>query len=358
MKEKKVTIYDIADKANVSVGTVHRALNNKGRISPKTKQLILDVAENLGYKINVAAQGLRRSPIKIGAILFCPVEEYVDSIIDGIAASSEELEKYNVSIDIRKINYTSSKFCLESSCELIQTFADKNYNGIILFMSSMIDEMGELSSLANELIKTKNIPFATVANDIASIDKVIHVGINAFMAGSMAAEMLAFSCRGKEVALLTTSKTSPINIEYMNGFMHYAQGNIFSGISIYEHYDEKEKIAEITERMLLENPNLSGIYITSASSVLACKYIEEKKKDNLSIITTDLLTETPSLLQSKVANATIFQNPFKQGKTVTRSLYNYITAKKSSGAHLINPHIILSSNLEAYLFDENFMQKQ
>lgn len=173
------------------------------------------------------------------------------------------------------------------------------------------------------------------------------------MAGSMAAEMLAFSCKGKEVAILTAGKTSPINIEYMNGFMNQAKESVFSNISIYEHYDNKEKIAETTERMLSENPNLSGVYITSASSVLVCNILKEKDKANLSIITTDLLSETPDLLRNKVANAAIFQNPFKQGKMVTRSLYNYITAKESGGTHLLNPHIILSSNLDSYLFDKN-----
>lgn len=351
--ESKATIYDIAKETNFSAVTVHRALNNKGRISPKTKQLILETAKKLGYKANPAAQGLRRQTIKLGAILFCPVEEYVDAIIDGISASGEELEKFNVSVDVKKIDYTSSKDCLKSTCKLINAFSDNDYNGIILFMSSMLDEMDELSSLVNELTKTKNISFATVANDIPSINKVIHVGINAFMAGSMAAEMLELSCAGKDVALLVTSNTSPINMEYIEGFMNYSKNNIFSNISIYEHYDNKEKVIEVTERMLKENPDLSGIYMTTASSALACKCIENMNKANLSIITTDLLSETPKLLQNKVANATIFQNPYKQGKNVVRFLYNYITTKSDSGVHLISPHILLSSNIESYLFDKN-----
>lgn len=345
METTKVTIYDIAKKANVSVGTVHRALNNTGRISPKTKQLILDVAQSLGYKANVAAQGLRRSPIKIGAILFCPVEEYVDSIIDGISASGEALEKYNVYVDIQKIAYTNSTACLKQACELIQTFADNNYNGIVLFFSSMIDEMDEVTSLVNELAETKKISFATVANEITSIHTVVHVGINAFMAGSMAAEMLELACAGKDIALLVASNSSPINMEYIRGFMNYSGNSIFSNVSIYEHYDDKKKVSEVTERMLQENPDLSGIYMTTASSALACQCIKNMGKTDLTIITTDLLQETPELLKSKVANAAIFQNPYKQGKNVVRFLYNYITAKTDSGVHLIQPHILLASNV-------------
>lgn len=347
--DSRVTIYDIAKETNFSAVTVHRALNNKGRISPKTKQLILDTAKRLGYKANPAAQGLRRQPIKIGAILFCPVEEYVDEIIEGIAASGEELEKYNVSVDIKKIEYTNNINCLEATCEHIKAYSENNYNGIILFASSFIDEMNELCALIKEVSK-KGILFATVANNIPVEEKVIHVGINAFMAGNMAAEMLEFSCKGKDVALLVSSNDSPINQTYIDGFMSYDNGNVFSNISIYEHYDNKEKVMEITKQMLCERPCLSGIYMTTASSALACKCIKDMNKSELSVITTDLLQDTPELLQNKIANATIFQNPYKQGKNVVRFLYNYITAKTDSGIHLLTPHIILSSNVSSYLF--------
>ena len=352
MNSKKVTIYDIAKKTNFSAVTVHRALNNKGRISEKTKSLILKTAESMGYKANPAAQGLRRAEIKIGAVLFCPVEEYVDDIISGIKACGNELEKYNVTVNVIKIPYTNNKECLRQMCESIKTFADNEYNGIILFASVFLDEINELSSTI-EYASQKGVCFASVANSLPINKIVLHVGINAFMAGSMAAEILSFSCKNQKVALLTAGKTSPIHIEYIEGFMNYSKDNAFSDVCIYEHYDNKEKVILATERMLSENPDLSGVYISSATSVLACHCIKEKSKTDLSIITTDLLSETPSLLNDRVADATIFQNPFKQGKKVVRCIYNYITRKTDTGIHLITPHVIMTSNLQSYLFDSD-----
>lgn len=348
MEEKKVTIYDIAARTNVSVGTVHRALNNKSRISPKTKKMILETAESMGYKVNVAAQGLRRLPIKIGAILFCPVEEYVDDIIEGISSAGAELEKYNVFVDIKKIPYTESKECLKITCDTIVEFYENNYNGIILFASLMLDEMEELSKVINSLGE-KKIAFASVANEIPGINSVVHVGVDAFTAGSMAAEILELSCKGKDVALLVASDTSPINNEYIKGFTEYAKSGVFSNVRIYEHFDDKSQVGSVTEKMLEENPELSGIYMTTASSALACKCIKSKGKKELSIITTDILKETPELLDEKVANAAIFQNPHKQGKDVVKFLYSYITAQKDAGAHFIAPQILLSSNIKLYL---------
>ena len=352
MKEKKVTIYDIAEKTGVSVGTVNRALNNKTRISPATKRLVLDAAEKMGYKANAAAQGLRRSRITIGAILFCPIEEYVDSIIEGIYSSANDLEKYNVTVDVRKINYTNSRDCLEKTSELITLFSKNNYSGIILFTSSMIDEMSEISSLIDELTK-KNITFATVANDIPGSRRVIHVGVDAFMAGKMAAEILEFSCGKKDVALLVTSTTSAVNIDYINGFMEYSKNGVFSSIKTYGHYDDKDRIIDATQRMLSDNPNLSGIYMATAGSAIACNYIRNTSKKDLTIVTTDLLKETPELLNQKIANATIFQNPYRQGRNVVKLVYNYITRRSNAGVHLLAPHILLSSNLNNYLNDSS-----
>jgi len=349
VEEKRVTIYDIAKKTGFSAVTVHRAIANKGRISEKTKQQIIEVADELGYKVNTVAQGLRRNTLKLGAILFCPVEEYVDDIIEGITAAGDELEKFNVSVNVKKIEYTSSKECLKKSCEHIRDFANDDYSGIILFMSSMLDENSELLSLVEELNR-KNIVFASVANDILGDSKVLHVGINARMAGSMAAELLEFSCAGKEVALLTTSNTSPINIEYIKGFKDYSEKGIFSKIHIYEHFDDKKRVAEATRRMIEENPELKGIYMATASSTLACKYIKELQKDDLSIVITDLLSDTPMLVKQKTADAVIFQNPFKQGKNVVKHLYNYITSGEDGGQHYITPHIVFSSNIDAYDF--------
>lgn len=352
MKKKRITIYDIAEKTGVSVGTVNRALNNKPRISPATKKLVLDTAKELGYTANAAAQGLRRTPITIGAILFCPIEEYVDPIIDGMFSSAADLEKYNVTVDIRKINYTNSIDCLKKSIKLINEFAENNYNGIVLFMSSLLDEMAELSALINELTQ-KNIFFATVANDIPHSNRVIYVGIDALMAGKMAAELLELSCAKKDVALLVASAASPVNMEYINGFMEYAKNDVFANIKIYEHYDDKDKIAETMQQLLSDNSNLGGIYMATASSATACEYIRDKDKKNLSIITTDLLKETPNLLTHKIASATLFQNPYRQGRNVVKLLYNYITKKSDAGIHLITPHILLSSNLDNYLHIES-----
>ena len=352
MNAKKVTIYDIAQAAGVSVGTVNRALSGKDRISPATKQLVLDTADRLGYRANSAAQGLRRTPITIGAVLFCPVDEYVDAIIDGMSATAAALEKYNVTVDVRKLDYTGSAECLVKTEDTIRTFAKAGYRGVVLFLSSMLDELDGVRALIDEY-SDKGMCFATVANDIPDTARVVHVGVDAHTAGSMAAEVLEMTCPGGDVALLVASEKSPVNGQYIDGFTDYAKDSVFSSVKIYEHLDDPVRVMAVTEQMLGENPNLKGIYMATASSVIACDCIRQQNRRDLAIITTDLLRETPAMLKEHLSTAAIFQNPYRQGKNVLRYLYDYITRASGEHVHLIAPHILLASNVDAHLSEEN-----
>lgn len=63
MRESAVTGYDVARAAGVSQSTVSRALRGDARVVPETRELVLRVARDLGYVVNVSARSLitRRS---------------------------------------------------------------------------------------------------------------------------------------------------------------------------------------------------------------------------------------------------------------------------------------------------------
>ncbi len=54
----KATIYDVAGAARVSLATVSRAINNPEKVKPETRERVLRVIEELGYKPNAFAKGL------------------------------------------------------------------------------------------------------------------------------------------------------------------------------------------------------------------------------------------------------------------------------------------------------------
>ena len=66
-----VTIKEIAEYANVSRGTVDRALHGRGGVKPEVERRILAIAENMGYKPNSVAKALSnlKKKMTIGLLL-------------------------------------------------------------------------------------------------------------------------------------------------------------------------------------------------------------------------------------------------------------------------------------------------
>lgn len=70
MGKSKVSIKDIAIKAGVSVATVSRVINNKGKYSKQTREHVLKVIEEYDYTPNMTAKALRiKRQQAIGVIL-------------------------------------------------------------------------------------------------------------------------------------------------------------------------------------------------------------------------------------------------------------------------------------------------
>jgi LacI family transcriptional regulator len=109
--DKEVTIYDIADRLNVSIATVSRALKDDPVVNKKTKKKIFELAEELGYRSNHFARNLRNQRTEtIGVIVPRLNSYFMSTVIAGIeniansegynliiSQSSESAEKEKVS---------------------------------------------------------------------------------------------------------------------------------------------------------------------------------------------------------------------------------------------------------------------
>ncbi|MHB1598384.1 MAG: LacI family DNA-binding transcriptional regulator [Acidimicrobiales bacterium] len=97
------TIYDLAEKAGVSIATVSRALNAKAGLSAETRDRVLAVADELGYVPNGTARGLSYGATEtIGVVVatrstnVALAEEhesllFVDAVIRGAERSAQRI---------------------------------------------------------------------------------------------------------------------------------------------------------------------------------------------------------------------------------------------------------------------------
>lgn len=88
--EKKISMAEIADLADVSIATVSRVLNKNGRYSVETEQKVMKIVKEYGYQINQSAKSLRTSKTNsIGVIVPDITNEFFANIVRAI-------EKYSV----------------------------------------------------------------------------------------------------------------------------------------------------------------------------------------------------------------------------------------------------------------------
>lgn len=79
------TIYDVAKKAGVGVGTVSRVLNSSVHVSPQTRERVLLAIEELDYQPNAAARSLATSRTNsIGVLVPFFTKHFFIEVLKGI----------------------------------------------------------------------------------------------------------------------------------------------------------------------------------------------------------------------------------------------------------------------------------
>lgn len=92
MKPKKeVTIYDIAQKLNLSSATVSRGLRDHSAINKNTRKKIQEAARELGYRHNTFASSLRKQKTNtIGVIVHELKSNFITAVLAGIEKVATE----------------------------------------------------------------------------------------------------------------------------------------------------------------------------------------------------------------------------------------------------------------------------
>ena len=96
MAKRIVSLKDISKACGVSIATVSKALNDHSDISKDTKEKIREVAEQLGYHPNAAAQALKTNRSNNIGVLFVDeansglTHDYFSHVLDSFKKKAEQ----------------------------------------------------------------------------------------------------------------------------------------------------------------------------------------------------------------------------------------------------------------------------
>ena len=340
-KEKKPTIYDIAKALGVSSGTVNRALHNKAGINPETKRRVLKKVEEMNFKPNSVAQSMRRKTFKMAVIECCAVVEFSQSIREGIRNGLEQIGEFNI-IGYRFEFLNPNNIDFSNDIEkLVNQLIEDDVDGVILLTGN--DNEGMKSYVLQ--MQKEGIMVACVTSRITGVDTP-YVGIDSVGVGKLAGEILNLCDPGGKVGILIGTDFMTPHKGYLEGFRKVNQDCPFEYIDVYTHFDDAKQVENQTLQMIKEHPDLSSVYIATASSITALRVINEVCPDKgLNIIATDLFAETKEYLTNRFVKALIFQDPFLQGKIIAELAYKHLCGDTKEKEIILKPKIVFPSDI-------------
>ena len=153
MAKRIVSLKDISKACGVSIATVSKALNDHSDISKDTKEKIREVAEQLGYHPNAAAQALKTNRSNNIGVLFVDeansglTHDYFSHVLDSFKKKAEQ-----EGFDITFINGDRTR---NNNMSYLSHAIYRGFDGVVIACVDFSDPE------VDELIKS-NIPVVTI----------------------------------------------------------------------------------------------------------------------------------------------------------------------------------------------------
>jgi len=345
----KVRIKDIAEIANVSVGTVDRVIHNRGEVSPPTREKVQKLLMEFDYKPDIAARSLAlKRDIHLAVVMPKVVNDHTfwELPLRGIRRALKILDHDHVNLH----HFYFDQMDREEFNAIAKQFPYETVEGV-LFAPVFMEESTRFLEHCSE----KHLPVVLFNSFLDAPSVKSYVGQDAFQSGYVAARLMDYGLeQGGNVAIVNMSARKDHYahiVEREKGFRAYfanAEERLTHLISIdLNGADDlvlKDKIAETCATY-----NIAGIFVTNSRVHKVARFLDEAGKDRIRMVGYDLLPENIRFLKLDRIDFLISQKPEEQAFLGLNSLYNLVVFKREPDPKQWLPiDIITSENLAYY----------
>lgn len=271
----KPTIKDVAKKANVSVATVSRILNNLDGYSEETRKKVMDVIEEIGYQRNAIARNLKINESRTIGVLLPRVDTlFYIKIINGIQDYAS-LNNYSV------ITCTVGRDGNQIT-EYLNTLAERQVDGMIVCSlppKSQYDKKIVESNIPSILVSTLSYRYS-----------IPYVKVDDYQA-SYAGTQYLIENGHKNIALLGGKREDPIaGAPRLQGFIQALKDN---GLPVNEKFIKHNGFSfndgiVSMEQLLKEKDRPTAIFATCDEIAIGALTVAHRQglkvPDDISII--------------------------------------------------------------------------
>lgn len=342
----RVTLKMIAEKAETSIGTVDRALNNRDGVNEESKRRVLQVAEELGYRPNKFASALgRKKTIVLGVAYPEEPSEFYQQIDRGLNKAAEELQDYGVVIE--KIRYRTQD--PETAYRRLIQIDPTRYDGLA------INSAGSVNVAVIDNFMDAGTPVITFNTDAPESSRLFYIGNNSHQSGLTGGELLSILMGGKgNVTVLGNfTRTTPF-IERFGGFCEFVQMEA-PDLHIYpcsECLSDPELAAKSLTDLIARVPDIGGVFCTGYSSTVgAVTALKAMNRRDIKVVGFDVTSRTAQALREGWCGSLLYQDPYRQGHQAAHLLVRHILEgwlPPKPRLH-VDTQIVMKSNLASYI---------
>ncbi len=262
----KITIYEVADKAGVSLATVSRVLNNSPKVRPATREKIEKVIKELGYQPNLIARGLAsRKSNTIAVLANDMAKSSIGEITNGIV---DVAQIYGYTIKIISLNDDTS---IEDVYGKLQS---EVVDGILRLDDNTSDDqfqfIKEFENRTN--IKTLFVNTLINSNDIANVSIDFEEA-----SYKVTNDLVGRGC--KKIVLSASSRETQNSFASIKGFNRAIEESGVEGKEFLTTGPALELKSEIAE--FVANNKFDGLICTRDS--IAVLFMNEFRRQNINV---------------------------------------------------------------------------
>ncbi len=346
----------MAAALGLSLGTIDRALHGRRGVSEATKARVLQMAEQLGYRPNLAAQALKLNRrLSIAVILPRHISHFFDPVRAGIRVAAESTVGMHVALEF----YDYPRLGV-GDMEAFDAALERRFDGIIFLPGDTV----RFNPLIRQLSQSGTVMMC-VCSDAPQSERAGSVAAHALISGAMAAELLSLTLHGQaNVAIITGELSTLDHAEKLGGFraMLAAHAPHLQLLPVLESHEQPEEAYRQTLALMKQKAHPQGIYVSTANSMPVLKALEELDLlGRIQVVTTDFFPELIPLIENGSVMATMYQRPYTQGKLAFETLLSILipgaingaipgtmSAAKEMPVIRLAPHLIFRSNLSLF----------
>ena len=346
----KITMQAIADRAGVSRATVDKVIHNR----PGVSDAVRDKIRNIILETNYQPVQMRKhfheetSNIRIAIIMPELIEYFMHSIKAGMDASYLEYQPYGLHIDY----YFCNSYDPQPMIAILQHLKTTAVNGIILRGikdPQIVQLIGEFAD--------KGIPTFTFDADLPESKRVSFVGEDLYRTGRMGASLLCKSIGYEgEIALLVGGMNVDTSVRRIAGFRSYIDEyapNVHI-VAIEETLSQYIITYQKSTELLNRFPHLKGMWnAVGHSEYMAQAVIDAGKQQKVRLGALIFTKEVMRLVKEGVIDHTIGLTPYKMGKIVVKSLYEFLISNIAPPVENIKTpiYIGIDANIDMFIAD-------